>query len=145
MPSRKVKKIERELEIHIAALANQGITCFGSGGALGFDLMAADAVIAMRNKRPELKLIVFVPCRDQDKTWRESDRQHYRDVLAKADEVIYVGESYTDGCMHARNRRMVESASVCIAYLEKRTGGTAYTVNYAFGNGLKVYNLASGM
>jgi hypothetical protein len=44
--------------------------------------------------------------------------------------------------MQKRNRHLVDNSSVCICYLTKPTGGTAYTVNYARRSGLQVINMA---
>ena len=43
--------------------------------------------------------------------------------------------------MFKRNRHLVNHSSACICYLEKPTGGTAYTVNYARKCGLQIINL----
>ena len=44
--------------------------------------------------------------------------------------------------MQKRNRHLVDNSSLCISYLTSDSGGTAYTVDYAKANGLKVINLA---
>ena len=44
--------------------------------------------------------------------------------------------------MFKRNRHLVDNSSVCIYYLTKEDGGTAYTVNCARQKGLKVVNVA---
>ena len=44
--------------------------------------------------------------------------------------------------MHKRNRHLVDHSSICVCYLTEDRGGTAYTVNYAKKQGLKVINLA---
>lgn len=49
---------------------------------------------------------------------------------------------YYKGCMHQRNRVLVNNSSTCICYLTQTEGGTAYTVNYARNSGLSVFNLA---
>ena len=56
--------------------------------------------------------------------------------------VEYVQESYTSGCMHERNRRLVDSAELCVAYCEHSGGGTAYTVAYALKNEKELINIA---
>ena len=40
--------------------------------------------------------------------------------------------------MHKRNRMLVDMSSICICYLTKDTGGTAYTVKYAEKQKLKI-------
>ena len=56
--------------------------------------------------------------------------------------LVCLSERYYQGCMHERNRYMVDHSRVCICYLTERTGGTAYTVEYARSRGLKIFNLA---
>ena len=65
--------------------------------------------------------------------------------IADADEVRVLAPRYYDGCMQARNRYMVDRASVCIAYLTETRGGTAGTVRYAEKQGISVINLADAL
>lgn len=44
--------------------------------------------------------------------------------------------------MFRRNRYLVDNSSICIAYLTKNKGGTAYTVDYAKKLGVTVINIA---
>ena len=44
--------------------------------------------------------------------------------------------------MQKRNRHLVDNSSICICYLTKPTGGTAYTVNYARRCSLQILNIA---
>ena len=44
--------------------------------------------------------------------------------------------------MHKRNRHLVDNSSLCICYLTKQSGGTAYTVSYAESHDLKIVNVA---
>ena len=37
---------------------------------------------------------------------------------------------------------MIDNSSLCIAYMTKHTGGTAYTVEYAQENNKKIFNIA---
>ncbi|MBE7031483.1 MAG: DUF1273 domain-containing protein [Ruminococcaceae bacterium] len=121
----------------------KGITTFVSGGALGFDTLAAFAVLHLKREFSGMKLVLALPCRDQDSRWSRADRETYRKILDAADEVICLNESYCTGCMHQRNRLMVNLSSVCVAYCTKASGGTAYTVNLAKSEGLRVLNLAA--
>lgn len=141
IPFSYMGKLQSALYTQILKLTKHGFTRFGSGGALGFDLMAADIVLSIRQENPQIQLVMFLPCKDQDKLWKKENRLRYREIIAQADEVIYTGECYTPQCMHVRNRYMVDHADFCIAYLERETGGTAYTVRYAMSKGLEIYNL----
>ena len=62
--------------------------------------------------------------------------------MKQANKVVYTSQEYTRDCMFKRNRHLVDYSSVCICYLNKSTGGTAYTVEYAKKRGLQIINLA---
>ena len=124
-------------------LIKDGIIYFGAGGALGFDTLAAEVVLEKKCVYPQIKLILVLPCPDQTKGWPSTDIDKYNYILSQADKIVYTSEKYYTGCMHKRNRHLVNNSSYCICYLENDTGGTAYTVGYANENGLKIYNIAS--
>ena len=138
-----VETIKYNLEKQLKRLISSGVIYYGAGGALGFDTLAALTIIKMRNIYPEIKLILVLPCKEQTKGWNSNDIEIYNYILNQADKVVYTSENYYPGCMHKRNRHLVDNSSHCICYLEKNTGGTAYTVNYAKEKGLTIYNVAS--
>jgi uncharacterized phage-like protein YoqJ len=72
-----------------------------------------------------------LPCPDQTRGWSDTDKQKYKWILERADKKIYTSEHYFNGCMHKRNRHLVDNSDYCICYLRENKGGTFYTVNYA--------------
>ena len=137
----KLKRaLRRELEKLIRV---NGVRQFYTGGARGFDTLAALAVLEQRKKHPEIRLTVVIPCAGQEKYWSEREQSLYRDILQQADEKICLSRQYYNGCMQRRNRFLVDNAGCCVAFLKKETGGTAYTVRYAREKGKPVLNLAS--
>ncbi len=132
IPTEYRKNISEQLRRYISILAENGITKFIAGGALGFDTLAALEVIELKNTvYPELELVLALPCRDQKKFWQNSDKAEYDRIVSNATDVVYLSEKYTRYCMHVRNKYMVDNSDYCIAYLIKDTGGTASTVDYA--------------
>lgn len=131
------------LEKAVLRFIETGGQYFMAGGAIGFDTLAAQTVLTLRRQFPHIKLILVLPCLSQTRGWREKDIKAYEEVKAQADQVIYTSQEYTKGCMFKRNRHMVNNSSVCICYLTKDSGGTAYTVSYAKRQGLDVINLAA--
>ena len=134
--------IKNKLKKEIEKLIEKGVIFFGDGGALGFDTLAALTVLELRKKHPQIKLIMVLPCKEQDKKWSAQDKKIYAAILEQADKITYTSEHYHRGCMHVRNRRLVDYSRYCIAYLKESAGGTAYTVNYALENGLEIINIA---
>ena len=132
------RRLEETLCFHI----EKGYLYFGAGGALGFDTLVAQTILRLKRRFPQIKLILVLPCLSQTKSWRAEDIEKYERIKAAADKVVYTSKEYYRGCMFARNRHLVDNSSLCICYLTKSTGGTAYTVNYAKQKGLTVVNLA---
>ena len=133
------------LKAEIGRQAQAGVVHFRAGGAIGFDTLAALCVIEQKRQYPHIKLDLILPCRSQDVAWSENDKRAYRFVLSEADSVIYLHEQYCDGCMLERDRKLVEGSDVCIAFLTKSKGGTAYTAAYALKSGLDFINLYDAM
>ena len=142
IPMLKKWKIEKKLKETLEALIDNGYCYFGAGGALGFDTIAAQTVLGLKKKHPEIKLILVLPCKNQTRSWEEKDVSVYESIIEQADKVVYTQEHYDRGCMFKRNRHLVDNSSVCVAYLTEEKGGTAYTVNYANQKGVKVINIA---
>ena len=136
-----IEAVRRGLSSAIDALYGDGIRCFISGGAIGFDIEAAEAVISARGGKPDIRLIMALPCEKQDKSWTAVQKKRYRGVLDAADEIIFVSRAYNSYCMRKRNRFMVDNSRVVLAYIKRPRGGTAYTVSYALDSGVKVINV----
>ena len=141
IPVQEYPEIQKRLAEEIENLIKQGITTFLCGGALGFDTLAALTVLEMKQKYPNILLSLALPHKEQEKYWREKDKKIYNHIRKQADAVVVVSENYFPGCMQKRNRFMVDRSCVCVCYLTKPTGGTAYTVHYAAKNGLRIVRI----
>lgn len=131
-----VERIITELEV----------TDFYTGGSIGWDALAAQTVLRLREKYPQIKLHLILPCSNEEQTagWSEEQRREFYRILALADDVEYTSEHFYNGCMKARNARLVELASVCcISYwnVNDFRSGTGQTVRMAQKKGLRVVNL----
>ena len=133
--------VKRALARTIDTLVDRGITTFIAGGAMGFDTLAANAVLDARERHPDVHLILALPCEDQTHGWRADAVAEYTRIRERADHVKVLSPTYHRGCMHVRNRYMVDRSDVCICYLRTASGGTAYTVTYAESKGLEIIRL----
>ena len=133
-----------KVDLVLDRLYAAGVREFCTGGALGFDTLAALRVIAFRDAHPDCKLILILPCGDQARRWSDKDKALYERVRAAADSETVLFSSYTPECMHARNRALVDGSDYCVAYLARNSGGTLYTCSYALKKGVELINLADG-
>ncbi|MDL2273764.1 DUF1273 domain-containing protein [Oscillospiraceae bacterium OttesenSCG-928-G22] len=141
LPKEKIEQIVVALDCEVERLIEQGVTNFISGGALGFDQIAASLIVAKKEMGRDVRLIFALPCRNQDERWNDRQKQLYHNLLAEADEVIHVSEEYSDGCMKRRNRYMVDNSAYCICARLYPLSGTEQTVKYARQKGLRVINV----
>ena len=142
LPKDKIEQIVIRLDREIDYLISQSVTDYISGGALGFDQIAASLIIAKKEMGRKIHLIFALPCKDQDRLWNAQQRKFYRALLSESDEIVYVSEVYTDGCMKRRNKYMIDHSAYCICALLRPFNGTDQTVKYARQKGLKVINVA---
>lgn len=110
---------------------NYGVRTFISGGAIGFDLLAAEAVLELKRSYSDVKLIFALPCIDHTKKWGDAAVTKFRMLSLCADQTVYVSQYYYSGCMHVRNKYMLERSQFCIAYCKKTSGGSYHTLREA--------------
>ncbi|MEL7610545.1 MAG: SLOG family protein [Bacillota bacterium] len=141
LPEEKLEHIIIRLDREVENLIQQGVTTFISGGAPGFDQVAASLIIAKKEMGKEIRLIFALPCANQDELWSVEQKELYHNLLAEADEAIYVSEEYHDGCMKKRNRYRVDHSAYCICARLCPFSGTDQTMRYARRKGIKIINI----
>ncbi len=118
-----------------------GCRTFYCGGAVGFDSLAAREVVRFRMSHSDARLVLLLPCINQNERWSPSQKDIYDYILSSADEVRYSGDEYTPSCMKERNLALAESADIVVAYVGRGRSGSAQTARMAEKLGKKVYNL----
>ena len=76
--SAELPRLMQRLEETISELVGQGVVNFWSGGATGFDTLAAFAVLTAKKQNPSVRLMMALPCLNQDERWKAADRQTYK-------------------------------------------------------------------
>ena len=127
-------------------VTEQKVTDFYTGGAVGWDALAALTVLKLRENYTEVKLHLVLPCpfEEQSTKWNEAQKTEYLHIFGLADSAEQVSDRYYNGCMKARNARLVELASdYCICYWNPKhyRSGTGQTVRMAQKKGIEVINL----
>ncbi len=134
-----VENIKKEVE---SLIQYYSADTFYTGMALGVDTWGAEAVIALKEKYPSIKLIAAIPFPNQSKSWSEDNAKRYKDILEKCDDHIIISPAYHKGCMHLRNEYMVDHSDIVLAVFDTtKSGGTASTVKYAEKQGKMIVHL----
>ena len=137
-----IKRLHSVLEEWICT---KGITDFYAGGAIGWDTLAANIVLRLREVYPQVKLHLVLPCSSEHQTakWTSAQRSEFYRIRERADSVEYVCSSYFKGCMKERNIRLVEYADTCCFCFwdpSNFSSGTGQTVRLANKKQLMIVN-----
>lgn len=142
VPVEKQDEIRARLVEAVSVASKSGITCFFSGMAMGFDLMAAETVLSLKGRFPDIRLIAVIPFRRQSCRWPSMEKERYQNIISRADRVIVLSEHYFHGCLLKRNDFMLEHSCGVIAFYDgKPLGGTFYTCREAGKRGIDIVNL----
>lgn len=142
IPAAHIAPLIMNLDAAITAFYGMGCRAFYAGGARGFDTLAAERVLAFREKHPDVALYLILPCRDQMRGWREEDAGRARAVIAAANGYRYLQNEYSTAAMHIRNRALIDAAEGCIAYVTRPESGGGQTLRLAEKKGIPTVNLA---
>ncbi len=147
IPSYLIPKVSSLIENKIVECSRAGYRYFICGGAYGFDMLAAEAIVKAIKSGADIHLILALPCRNQTEKWgslpnAENLLRRYLAIKGFAEYVRYTRDFYADGCMKERNQFMIDNSSLCIAYAdEKRHGGSTQTVGMAKRANIEICNL----
>ena len=133
--------LKARLAAALEAEYDAGTRHFICGMARGADLYFAEAVLALRERRPDVTLEAAIPCEEQDRRWTHGLSERYDRLLAECDSRTLVSRAYTPECMMRRNRYMVDNAGTVLAVFNGSPGGTFNTLRYAVGLGRKIVEI----
>ncbi len=142
IPLQEFPALTAHVDEVIRTLYGAGVRFYYTGGALGFDTLAASRVLLFRREAPDVRLYLLLPCRDQHRAWAVEDRMRFEAILRQCDGFHYVAEAYSSRVMQARNESLVAHADVLVAYARRYASGAAQTIRAAEREGVPVLNLA---
>lgn len=120
-------EIAKNIEKHIV---EYGVNYFITGMAIGIDMFAAEIVLNLKEKYPEIQLEAAIPCIEQPDKWSTILQERYRSILSQCDKTTIVQLHYNKECFHIRNRYMVDSSDYIIAVWNGKPSGTMKTIQY---------------
>ena len=138
---RHLRRLPDMINRALGYVYDRGCREFCIGGAVGFDTVAAQQILLFRMTHRDVILTLLLPCLDQTERWSERQKEMYEHLLGSADNVRYVSETYTSTCMKRRNRLLVDSCDVLVAYVGRSYSGAAQTVRMAEQSGRQIFNL----
>lgn len=135
------KQFENSLIEEILKLTKQGCRTFYTGMAMGFDIIAAEIVLLVKNAYDTpLELICVLPFENQSESFYPYWKNKYNEILDQCDSKICLIEHYQKGCYQQRNKYMVENSDYVLTWYDGKSGGTRNTLNYAAKLGRYIIN-----
>lgn len=133
--------LSERIENALRQLCEKGYDTFLCGMAEGFDLMAGEAVIRLRNEFPGVRLLAIIPHPGQATSFKDETRAVYESVISNAAWQTTVCRYYSHDCFHRRNDFLVDNSTALVCYYNGTKGGTEYTVKRAIRQGLEIINV----
>lgn len=110
------------------AITEHSITTFYVGDRGNFDRQASDAVLAMKQKYEQIRLVLVLP-------YFTNKLNEYKEIYeSQYDEIIIpsiLDGVHPKGAITKRNRWMVDESVLIISYIKRESGGAYNTVKYA--------------
>lgn len=144
LPAGQETAIAALLDDILFSLYDRGARIFKTGGAVGFDTLAAEAVLRLKERfgAGAIHLYLCLPAPTQTTRYSAAQKQTYDRILAASDGLTYASDVCTTESYYARNRALVAGSDVCVAYCTRQRGGSYYTCRQALAHGLEFINLA---
>ncbi len=128
--------IRARLENAIEQCICTGYRTFLIGMADGFDMMAAESIVMLKDTYSDICFVAVIPWNN----WR-SLTPYEQKIFERADNIILASQYDGKKAYRARNRYLVDNASLLICYYSGTPGGTQYTLNYAHSKKLHIINI----
>ena len=90
--SGRVEEVRESVNNEIRLLYFKGFRNFFCGMALGFDMLAAEEVLKLKEELPGILLVATVPYREQNERWGANQKKRYLKILEKVDDVVVLSE-----------------------------------------------------
>ena len=136
-------KFENKLVDAVFSLPDEECFTFYCGMAMGFDIIAAETVLLLREtyKKAKISLVCVIPFIEQAASFSDEWKERYDAVLEQADEIILLSDKYYNGCYRKRNEFMVDNSDFIVTWFDGKSGGTRNTLAYANKNEKRIINL----
>lgn len=133
--------LKSKIHATIKLAMSEGYRAFITGMASGVDTWAAEEVLLLKTRFPEIKLYAAVPYKKQYEKLYNWQKERYFRILSRCERVFLISEEYNKACLHQRNAFMIENADLLISVYDGSKGGTSNTVALAKKKGIDIYNI----
>lgn len=124
--------LKKYLKTEITVMIRNGFDTFLTGGADGFDTLAAEAVMEIKETNPQIELVIYSP-------FPGAEIRLDRDLRMRQCRCVYTSEKYHKDAFKIRNYRMVDDSQAGIVFCLRPRSGTGQTIRYAEKKGIRLF------
>jgi len=134
------------LREQIKSAIDRGMIFYLHGCMAGFDILAAEQIITLKQQYPHIQLVTVAPYAvhffSREKCWTPDWVRRAREVCRQSDIGMSLSEHYCSGIYYERNKALIDRSSELICYWDGGDGGTKYTVDLAKAQNKPIINIA---
>lgn len=135
------RAVKKALQKEILVAIEEGMHVFICGMSRGVDIWAAEIILKLRKKNPDIKLICAIPFKGFESRWTNEWKAKYYNILDNADLIRYICPEFSYSAYHIRNKWMIDHSKKVIAVYNGTESGTQSTIMYAEKKGVNVINV----
>lgn len=128
----RFKIFKHRFKNKIEKTIKNGYNHFITSLSLGVEMLAAELVLELKAKYPNLTLECAIPCLNQSQNWYDENILRYQNIQMQADKVSIISNTfYYNGCIAKCKKYMLENSSKIIAVYNGKNGITKQTIQMA--------------
>ncbi len=139
--SSEIAALKTKIRKAVLDAYDDGFRFFMSGMAEGFDILAAEAVLELKEDYEDAVLVAVLPYSGAPKRHSAGICRRIEKIISCCDFVYSLGEDHLPGCELRRNKYMVDNSGRIIGYYNGLSSGTAHCWNCALEQNLEMVNL----
>ncbi|MGD7045394.1 DUF1273 domain-containing protein [Jeotgalibacillus proteolyticus] len=124
-----VKIIKKAIKQHIEAKVGEGLEWVLVSGQLGVEMWAAEVVIELKDRFPELKLAILTAFEKHEEKWNENNQEMYQQVVLEADFVDAISKKPYQNPQQLKNKNLfhlTKSDGLLMIYDEEKEGSPKF-------------------
>ena len=144
LPLWEEEKVRTRLRYRLMPMIFDRVAYFAVGGGLGFDLLAAEYLLKVRDEfKKQIRIISVLPYPAYYAGWPEEDIRRQEEIIRRSDKVVCACTEERSDAWRIRNKMMLDGSAHCVCYCRRLTGKTADAVRYAMRQGVILHNTSS--
>lgn len=129
----------------IKELYDSGYSTFISDLNEGFEMMAAESVVKLKNEYPDIKLIAVIQYPGYENQFSSPDKYRYKRIIEDADKSIIISKVKTKDTQQQSSKFILSNSSLIMCYSNGKPYRSEEIYNEALQTHMPIINLCETM